>query len=155
LNRVYVRASSEDSPRRDRLRYFCLEALAVMGIDDWEVSLLLCGDAEMSELNRRYRSVNGPTDVLAFRQDDGARLTAAAPHPAGDIVISLDTLRRNAARYGVSPETELRRLVVHGLLHLSGMEHDADGGAMIERQEQILVHLGKESQTEPFFDVVQ
>jgi len=156
LNRVDVSTGDlSDPPRTDRLRDFCLEALAVMGIDDWEVSLLLCGDGDMAQLNRSYRNADGPTDVLAFRQDDGMNnLTAAVPHPAGDIVISLDALRRNAARYGATPEMELRRLVVHGLLHLSGMEHDGHGGEMIERQEQILARLQEKTQTGALFEFV-
>lgn len=146
MNQVQIAVRGIPEPEwKDRLSGFCLAALRVMGIDNWEVSLLLCDDATIAELNRSYRGKTGPTDVLAFRQDDGVELAAASPHPAGDIVISLAALGRQAEEYGATAETELKRILIHGLLHLKGMEHDKDDDAMIARQEQILSRMNEET----------
>ncbi len=97
-----------------------------------EVSLVIADDAHIRELNRKYRSVDKPTDVLAFPMDDSEIL--------GDIVISVDRAEEQALAYRQSFEQEMARLLVHGVLHLLGY---ADGDRrqkkkMHERQEQIL-----------------
>jgi probable rRNA maturation factor len=92
------------------------------GRDDYEVSLRLVGDAEICALNRGYRDKDRPTDVLAFAQREGP---SAPVHPAllGDIVISVDTARRQA-RHGLY--RELLHLASHGLCHLLGYDHRDD-----------------------------
>ena len=97
-----------------------------------EVSLVITDNAYVRELNRKYRSVDKPTDVLAFPMDDSEVL--------GDIVISVDKAEEQALAYRQSFEQEMARLIVHGVLHLLGY---TDGGRrqmkkMHERQEQIL-----------------
>ena len=97
-----------------------------------EVSLVITDDAHIRELNRKYRSVDKPTDVLAFPMGDDEVL--------GDIVISVDRVEEQALAYRQSFEQEMARLLVHGVLHLLGY---ADGNRqqkkkMHERQEQIL-----------------
>jgi probable rRNA maturation factor len=89
---------------------------------DYEVSLRLVGDAQIHALNRGYRGKDRPTDVLAFVQREGP---AAAVHPAllGDIVISVDTARRQARR---GLYRELMHLASHGLCHLLGYDHRDD-----------------------------
>lgn len=98
---------------------------------DYEVSLRLVGDARIHELNRDYRRKDRPTDVLAFAQREGP---AARIHPAllGDIVISVDTARRQARR---GLYRELLHLASHGLCHLLGYDHrdDAEERAMNAR----------------------
>jgi probable rRNA maturation factor len=90
------------------------------GRKDLEVGLRLCGDAQIHELNRDYRGKNKPTDVLAFAQRE-----AASAHGAllGDIVISVDTAKRQA-RKGLY--AELLHLASHGLCHLLGYDHRDD-----------------------------
>ena len=90
--------------------------------DDYEVSLRLVGDAQIRALNRGYRAKDRPTDVLAFAQREGP---TAAVHPGllGDIVISVDTARRQARR---GLYRELIHLASHGLCHLLGYDHRTD-----------------------------
>jgi len=141
VNGIDVQAKGVRRPRwAAGFSSFLRGALGEMRVRNWEVSVLLCNDAVMKDLNRRYRGRNESTDVLSFRQADGG--TQGHAGTAGDIVISLDTLRRNAAAMGVSEEEELKRLGVHGLLHLAGMDHGpGKGGAMLALQERIVERL--------------
>jgi probable rRNA maturation factor len=123
------------------LQEYCLRALQAMGGPGWDVSVLLCDDRTMAGLNLRYRRRSGPTDVLSFRQDDGGGPPAG--RTVGDIVISLETVRRNAEERGEPAGMELGRIAVHGLLHLAGMDHGRGaGGEMLELQELMLTELG-------------
>jgi probable rRNA maturation factor len=121
-----------------RLSRFCASALESAGYSSWSIEVLLCSDERMAALNERYRGRTGPTDVLSFPRDE----TAPADSVSGDIAISVETLRRNAARFGVSENEEMKRLLVHGLLHLAGMDHGSGkSGAMLARQARILREL--------------
>ncbi len=121
-----------------RLSRFCSRALSAAGFQTWSVAVLLCGDERIAALNLRYRGKPRPTDVLSFPREEGRHEDPVA----GDIAISVETLRRNAARFGVSENEEMKRLVVHGLLHLAGMDHGrGKGGRMLARQAQILDQL--------------
>jgi probable rRNA maturation factor len=95
-------------------------AARAAGRRDYEVALRLTGDAAMHALNRAYRGKNRPTDVLAFAQQEGP---AAAPDVLGDLVISVDTARRQARR---GLPAELLHLASHGLCHLLGYDHRDD-----------------------------
>jgi probable rRNA maturation factor len=126
---------------RTPLKGFCARALRSAGMTQWEVSILLCGDDRIRDLNGRYRGKARPTDVLSFPADvaEGEGIVA------GDIAISLPTMRRNAAAYGVPESEELKRLLVHGLLHLAGMEHGrGKGRKMLALQERLLARLQAE-----------
>ncbi|HOX17654.1 MAG TPA: rRNA maturation RNase YbeY [Spirochaetales bacterium] len=148
MNRIAVSAEGlEPPPWTERLRAFALSALDALAIDGWDVSVLLCDDAFMADLNERYRGKEGPTDVLSFEQGEDWDDPEAGPrHLAGDIVISLETLPRNAAEFGIAEDEELRRLVVHGLLHLSGLDHATNEAAepMLARQEEVLASISGE-----------
>ena len=105
----------------DRAREYVQSVLARLEKKDWDVSILVCDDAFMRGLNRQYRDRDEPTDVLSFEQGDAYRGPGGEERfLAGDIVISLDALSRNAEEFGISRDEELRRLLVHGILHLSG-----------------------------------
>ncbi len=101
---------------------------------DVEISLLLCGDGAMRELNRQYAGKNKTTDVLSFPQE-GVHL-ASGPRALGDIVISLDTVaaRCDGVREDMFEETRL--LFCHGLLHLLGFDHQTmqSKKLMVEKQ---------------------
>ncbi|GGA76450.1 endoribonuclease YbeY [Edaphobacter acidisoli] len=97
-----------------------------------QVSILLSTDAELKRLNRTFRGKNKPTDVLSFP----APAEIAAEH-AGDLAISLETASRQAASYGHPLTDELRILILHGLLHLSGMDHETDHGEMAAREAEL------------------
>lgn len=121
-----------------RLSRFCSRALQEAGFSAWSVGVLLCGDERIAGLNGRYRGNAQPTDVLSFPAEEGRR----GDPVEGDIAISVETLRRNAARYGVTVNEEMKRLLVHGLLHLAGMDHGTGkGDAMLARQARILEAL--------------
>ena len=94
-----------------------------------EVSVFFCGDGAIRTLNRRYRKVDAPTDVLAFPAQSRGLL--------GDIVISVPYASRQARRRGESPAREIDRLLLHGLLHLSGYDHETDRGEMDALERRI------------------
>lgn len=83
-----------------------------------EVSVVLCSDEHMRSLNGQWRGKDAPTDVLSFPQDDPDGVVL------GDVVVSLDTAERQAAERGVDLIDEIRVLLVHGLLHLLGYDHE-------------------------------
>src|SRR5450759_2137758 len=87
-----------------------------------EISVLFCGDRAMRTLNRCYRGMDAPTDVLAFPAETSGLL--------GDIVISIPCASRQARRRGEPPAREIDRLLLHGFLHLSGYDHETDDGQM-------------------------
>ncbi|MGD8237472.1 MAG: rRNA maturation RNase YbeY [Armatimonadota bacterium] len=108
-----------------------------------QVSILLTNDAHIAELNREYRGLNEPTDVLAFPQShDGDE--GPVEGALGDVVVSVERAYEQAAEAGGSSEAEICELVVHGVLHLVGFEDDtADGRQrMQERQREVLANLG-------------
>lgn len=115
------------STRRRLYRRPDLQALAERACADEEVgpraevSLVLCDDSFMADLNRQYRNVDGPTDVLSFPQPD---LPAGDGALLGDVVISLETVERHCAGDRAAMRDEVRLLFVHGLLHLLGYDHD-------------------------------
>lgn len=94
-----------------------------------EVNVLVTGDAEVRRLNRRFRHKDKPTDVLSFPGMD--------PSFAGDIAISAATAARNARRLGHSAAEEMKILLLHGLLHLAGYDHESDEGQMARKEQKL------------------
>ncbi len=92
-----------------------------------EVSILLTDDDGIRGLNKRYRNIDRPTDVLSFPMNDPCML--------GDIVVSLDSVSAQALDYSVSFDEELSRLLVHGLLHLLGYDH-VRGGRQAKKMKE-------------------
>lgn len=112
--------------RADRLRRLAGRICEGEGIgDDVEISILLCDDAEIQELNRSFRRQNRPTDVLSFGQDQAAPGLVSRVRPAvlGDIVISLETVRERCKGDMAAMRQEVCLLFCHGLLHLLGYDH--------------------------------
>jgi len=107
------------------------------------VSILVTGSAELRRLNRRYRRKDKATDVLSFAAG-GTRAGRPHPHVAGDIAISAEVAAENARRLGHSPAAEVKILILHGLLHLAGLDHDdaRDRGRMSRREERLRRRLG-------------
>ncbi len=115
-------------------------------IPPFELSVLIGGDAELRRLNRQYRRLDAPTDVLSFG-DDGASFVRppGMPRLLGDIAISYERAEAQAAEYGHSIERELAFLTVHGVLHLLGYDHERgedDERLMFDRQHAILESIG-------------
>ncbi|HTP60278.1 MAG TPA: rRNA maturation RNase YbeY [Spirochaetia bacterium] len=127
---------------RGTLRRFCALVMEEVRASEWELSVLLCDDARMKRLNARYRGKDIATDVLSFPAETRVRTRAASLTGAavkGDIAISIDTLRSNARRFGVSDDEELKRLLIHGILHCAGMDHGSGrSGSMLSLQERLL-----------------
>ena len=101
-----------------------------------EVEVLLTSDAALKRLNRSFRGKNKPTDVLSFPAEPMPGLPAEHQH-AGDLAISIETAARQAKEHGHALATELRILLLHGLLHLAGMDHEADTGEMASREAEL------------------
>ena len=114
-------------------------------VDDYEVSLRLVGDAEIHELNRDYRRKDKPTDVLAFAQREAA---GAPKELLGDIVISVDTAKRQARR---GLYAELAMLASHGLCHLLGYDHrdDAEEKTMNARMARLRAEARRSGRVRP------
>ncbi|GAB6277298.1 MAG: rRNA maturation RNase YbeY [Rectinema sp.] len=124
---------------------FALSVLDLLEKRDWQVSLTLCDDATIQALNRDYRHIDSPTDVLSFSLGEFEPVEQGKNiYIAGDVVISIPALRRNAAEFEVTEDEELRRLIIHGILHLSGMDHEDSSAdqSMLELQERLLCQLG-------------
>jgi len=104
-----------------------------------EVGVLVTDDAGIRNLNRDYRGIDAPTDVLAFAMREGVD-AGLNPDMLGDVVISLETARRQAGERGHGVADELGLLAVHAALHLLGYDHqeDEEGDAMEARQVEIL-----------------
>jgi probable rRNA maturation factor len=105
------------------------------------VGIALVSDARMRALNRRYRRIDRPTDVLAFCADPAAD-PPSERRWLGDIVIARGIARRQAREAGHSDLTELKVLAVHGLLHLLGYDHHADHGQMRRAERRLLMRGG-------------
>jgi probable rRNA maturation factor len=102
------------------------------------VSVLLTGDAQIQALNRQFRKKNKATDVLSFPAAQNPIQPAGAKSSlAGDLAISIETALRQAEEMGHSLEAELKILLLHGLLHLAGMDHEMDAGAMRRAENRL------------------
>jgi len=125
---------------------FTAAALCQMQKDGWVVSLVFCDDDFIQALNRDYRKKDEPTDVLSFPLGDSVTQDGTTSFLAGDIIISLPGLARNMADFNVGQNEELKRLIVHGLLHLAGMDHtdNSPRQPMLMLQESILDCLSGE-----------
>ena len=144
-NLVCISFTNIDGPAwQNSMTEAAYRTLGLLGISNWELSINFCDDSFIRELNAGYRHKDSPTDVLSFSQSEQAddffpgNIDPEGRVIAGDIVISVDTASRNAARDNIMPEAEIRRLIVHGILHLYGMDHDENNEDMLILQEKLL-----------------
>jgi probable rRNA maturation factor len=121
------------------LEGFLAGAARAAGLEG-SVSVLLTGDAEIRRLNREFRGKDKATDVLSFPAGKGP----GRARMAGDLAISVDTAARQAARRGHALDAELRVLLLHGVLHLAGYDHETDAGEMARRENLLRRKLGLE-----------
>lgn len=119
---------------------------SLIAADRVEVCLSFTNDAEIHQLNRQYRGKDKPTNVLSFPQQSLGFATLAPGQPLflGDIVLALETIENEAKTAGITVEAHAAHLVVHGLLHLLGYDHenDADAQMMENTETEILEFLG-------------
>jgi len=104
------------------------------------VNLLLTSSAAMRSVNRQFRAKDTPTDVLSFPSPSLPPNDPA--HTAGDIAISVDIAAQNAGKLGHSTAEEVKILVLHGILHLAGFDHERDNGEMARKEARLRRTLG-------------
>jgi len=123
----------------ERLAGFVLEREEAP--DAIELSIAVVAIEEMSELNGRFRGKEGPTDVLSFGCDDPCAVVGPdEPVTLGDVVIAPEVAEAQAVEYGHTVEEELNLLLVHGVLHLLGYEHELDeDAAAMQARERVLL----------------
>ena len=126
----------------DPVEHDAQRVLEMLGLADAELSIVLCDDAFIHALNRDYRGVDAPTDVLSFSMREGEESDPDDP-VLGDVIISVETAARQAAAAGHDLSHEIRHLLVHGILHLLGHDHEDDDEAArmdseAQRVEQFL-----------------
>jgi probable rRNA maturation factor len=125
---IGIEAVVLEGPTAVELEELCALALSSAGIDEGHVAIEFVDEDRSRELNREHRHIDEPTDVLSFGVDEDGH--SAGPRELGDIVIC-------------PPQTEdLREAVVHGALHLSGMDHETDEGEMLALQAELMRWLG-------------
>ncbi len=136
-------------PRR-ALELFLRRVQAEVGSEKSGVTVCFVSDPEIARLNRVFRKKRGPTDVLSFPAADRGRPVATGKRASsriadgylGDIAISPAAARRNAARFGRPLLAELRILILHGVLHLFGYDHETDRGQMDRVERKLRRRLG-------------
>ena len=122
---VILLVQDMDGVRERALALFAGRVRRILGLQQ-DACILISSNHEVRQLNRRYRQMDQPTDVLSF--------PAVSKDFLGDIAISSEIAARNAGKLGHSVETELRILILHGLLHLAGYDHERDNGEMEARE---------------------
>lgn len=114
--------------KRDTTRWI-RQVAASYGLKVGEVGYLFCDDRKILEVNREYLQHDYYTDIITFDYDDGDTIN-------GDIVISLDTVRTNAAQFGKDYNEELHRVIIHGILHLCGINDKGPGEREVMEQAE-------------------
>lgn len=125
--------------RRRALASFLAQAAEAAKLEG-EVSVLLTADAEIRRLNREYRHKDKATDVLSFPAPAGVHVEIA-----GDLAVSVETAARQADEAGHALFVELQVLVLHGVLHLAGYDHETDGGRMARKEASLRKRFGLEA----------
>jgi probable rRNA maturation factor len=136
-----------DGPAKSEMRSLCVDAAASMGVADGHVAIEFVDAARIAQLNLRHRGKSGPTDVLSFpidgadalehgelahaREPGGAESSALPPRELGDVVICAEHT------------SDLREAIVHGMLHLLGLDHETDDGEMLKLQRELLHGAGR------------
>jgi len=117
-------------------------ALSALESPEAELSIVIVDDDEIARLNKTYLNRSGPTNVIAFPMQEGP-FGDVNPNLMGDVVISLDTTAREAAQAGLSIGARFDQLLIHGILHLFGFDHekDAEDAKAMETKEKELMEL--------------
>ncbi|MGZ8548690.1 MAG: rRNA maturation RNase YbeY [Sulfuricurvum sp.] len=127
-----------DNRTEKNYNFVLLEQIAD-ALSDKEIELILTNNDEIAQINREFRGIDKPTDVLSFPSDPFPNA------PLGSIIISSDKVDEIARDLGHSSEDELSLLFIHGMLHLLGMDHEVDKGEMRQRERELVeqFHLPK------------
>lgn len=115
---------------------FAEKAAAAIGKNGSTATVAFVSDKAIRQLNQQFRNVDKPTDVLSFPADEQDKLNL------GDIAISVETAARQAKENGLTFDEEVAQLILHGLLHLSGYDHETDNGEMNRLEVRLRKKLG-------------
>lgn len=130
---IFLQNKSGRRLRIKPLSLFAAKVCTAAGLQG-DVAILIGTNADLRQMNRWYRGKDSATDVLSFTSDLSGH--------AGDIAISADIAAANAKQLGHSLSDELKILVLHGVLHLAGFDHETDGGEMAEREGTLRARFG-------------
>ena len=137
--------TKENIPDLEVLEPLLKYALDFEKVDNLEFNVIIINNEKIHEINKQYRGVDRPTDVISFALEDFKDITYENNYRVlGDIYISIDKVKEQAKEYGHSEKRELAFLAVHGLLHLLGYDHmkEDEEKIMFEKQEKILKGYG-------------
>jgi len=127
---VFGVSLAPQAPAPAEITRLCEQAAARVGVHDGHVAIEFVDEARIARLNVEHRQKSGPTDVLSF-PIDGAQPAQALPRELGDVVICPQRT------------IDLREAIVHGMLHLLGMDHETDDGEMLALQRELLAKAGR------------
>ncbi len=119
----------------EKIRKTAQAILDALECPEGELSILVVDDPRIAELNKEYLDRDGPTNVIAFPMREG-HFPEIGPNLLGDVVISTDTARREGEISGISTEERIIQLLVHGVLHLFGYDHENDDGRSLEMEKK-------------------
>ena len=148
---IEIRTEPEELPVSEEERAAVRRAIETVGrlygAEGAEVSVTLTDDAHIHVINREYRNVDRPTDVISFAltESEEPEIIGGGEHEVlGDLIISLERMRAQAAEYGHTELRELSFLTVHGMLHLLGYDHmeEQERQEMEEEQRAVMEELG-------------
>lgn len=127
----------------EKLHLWCIDLLDSLGMKSWDLSILFCDDDLIKDLNLKYRGKEEATDVLSFSQNEWYMENGENRFLAGDVIISMPSLIKNTKEFKVDRNDEIKRLVLHGILHLAGMDHETNDPEepMLAMQEKILAQF--------------
>jgi probable rRNA maturation factor len=135
IGAVDVLVAVSGAPPEARVETWTRSLLSKAGAKRASLSILLCGDTRMRTLNRLFRRVDRPTDVLSFPSFEESLSLSFL----GDLVIDVPYAARQARRRGHSTAREVKILIAHGLLHLLGYDHETDDGTMFRLQRRLIL----------------
>jgi len=131
---------SSYSVSKQKIRKNAQAVLNALDSPDAELSIVIVDDKQIAALNQTYLNRPGPTNVIAFAMREGA-YADISPELLGDVVISIETAHRESEAAGIKPEKRFDQLLVHGILHLFGYNHEADetdAARMEDKSEELL-----------------
>ena len=118
------------------------QILSALGCSDCEASIVITDDKEMEDLNKTFRGISSPTNVLAFPMQEG-QFGDISPGLLGDVVISADTAEKEAQEAGITLDERMSQLLIHGILHLKGFDHEqgSENAMAMEKKSLELLRL--------------
>ena len=132
---------SRETGLQKKTRRAAKAILSALECPDAELSVVLVDDPQIAVLNKKYLDRTGPTNVIAFPMQEGP-FTDISPSLLGDVVISVETAVREAKGAGIPPEERFLELLIHGILHLLGYDHETDETEALRMAEKTRELMG-------------